>query len=69
MNNWQKVLLIDVGDVKLSNVDKKTKSGEREIKLCNYTDVYKNPFISNSLLESFMIASCNDKNIMSFCYK
>jgi type I restriction enzyme S subunit len=69
MNNWQKVLLIDVADVKLSNVDKKTKSEERVIKLCNYTDVYKNPFISKSLLESFMIASCNDNEYEKFKLK
>ncbi len=69
MNNWQKVSLIDVADVKLSNVDKKTKSDEREIKLCNYTDVYKNPFISKSLLESFMIASCNENEYKKFKLK
>lgn len=69
MNNWQKVSLIDVADVKLSNVDKKTNSEEIEIKLCNYIDVYKNPFISKSLLESFMIASCNDNEYEKFKLK
>lgn len=69
MNNWQKIKLIDVADVKLSNVDKKTNSEEIEIKLCNYTDVYKHPFISKSLLESFMTASCNDNEYKKFKLK
>ncbi len=35
MNSWQKVQLGSVADVKLSNVDKKTKENERAIRLCN----------------------------------
>ena len=47
MNNWKYQKLEDVADVKLSNVDKKTKENERPIRLCNYTDVYKNSFINS----------------------
>ena len=46
MNNYFK--LEDVADVKLSNVDKKVKTGEKEIRLCNYTDVYKNTYIDKN---------------------
>ena len=66
MNNWQKVKLIDVADIKLSSVDKKTKAGEREVSLCNYTDVYKNSYISNDLVDDFMIASCSENDFEKF---
>jgi len=32
-----------------SNVDKKTIEGETDVKLCNYVDVYYNPFQFNRL--------------------
>ncbi|MBU2948052.1 restriction endonuclease subunit S [Zobellia uliginosa] len=66
MNNWQQLKLIDVADIKLSNVDKKTKPGERTIKLCNYTDVYKNSFINSDKSEDFMVASCKDTEYEKF---
>ncbi len=66
MYDWQQLKLIDVADVKLSNVDKKTKLNEREIRLCNYTDVYKNSFINSDKAEDFMIASCNDNEYEKF---
>jgi type I restriction enzyme S subunit len=64
-----KVKLSDVADVKLSNVDKKIKSGEREVKLCNYTDVYKNWSIKNDMIDGFMTASCNDNEFEKFQLK
>lgn len=66
MNDWEQHKLIDVADVKLSNVDKKTKPDERTIKLCNYTDVYKNSFINSDKAEGFMIASCNENEYEKF---
>jgi len=66
MDNWLKVKLSDVADIKLSNVDKKTKDNEKTIKLCNYTDVYKNSFISSDKAKNFMIASCNDNEYEKF---
>jgi len=69
MNNWQQLKLIDVADIKLSNVDKKTKPGERTIKLCNYTDVYKNSFINSDKSEDFMVASCKDTEYEKFILK
>jgi type I restriction enzyme, S subunit len=66
MNNWEQQILGNVADVKLSNVDKKTNEKERTIRLCNYTDVYKNSFINNEKSQSFMIASCNDVEYEKF---
>ena len=59
MNNWKQQKLGIVADVKLSNVDKLTNENERTVRLCNYTDVYKNSFIDFEKSENFMIASCN----------
>lgn len=69
MNNWVPKILNDVADIKLSNVDKKTKEDERIIRLCNYTDVYKNSIINNDISQSFMIASCNEKEYENFKLK
>ena len=60
MNNWKQQKLGIVADVKLSNVDKLTIENERVVRLCNYTDVYKNSFINNEKSKSFMLASCNE---------
>lgn len=59
MSNWLNQILGNVADIKLSNVDKKKIDGESEVKLCNYTDVYKNTIINNEKATSFMIASCS----------
>ena len=64
-----KVKLGDVADVKLSNVDKKTKPNELEVRLCNYTDVYKNWSIKNDMAGSFMIATCNENELEKFILK
>lgn len=69
MNNWQKVKLIDVADIKLSSIDKKTKAGERKVRLCNYTDVYNNSYINNDLVDDFMIASCSESDFEKFILK
>jgi len=61
--------LRNVADVKLSNVDKKTMPNEREIKLCNYTDVYKNWSIRNDMIDSFMVATCNENEFDNFSIK
>jgi len=66
MNRWKQHSLIDVADVLLSNVDKKTKLNERMIRLCNYTDVYKNSFINIEKSRGFMIATCNEDEYQKF---
>lgn len=66
MSKWRKIKLGDIADVKLSNVDKKTNFGERGVRLCNYTDVYKNQFIDSRKAMSFMIATCSDSELEKF---
>ena len=50
-----------------SNVDKKTKENEKEVLLCNYTDVYYNEEITGDL--SFMKATASDLQIRKFTLK
>lgn len=66
MSNWANQFLGNVADVKLSNVDKKKKDGEIEVKLCNYTDVYKNTFINLDKAKGFMVASCTENEYHKF---
>ena len=48
-------------DLTLSSVDKKTKTGEQEVRLCNYMDVYNNNFIDGNL--NFMAATASEREI------
>jgi type I restriction enzyme S subunit len=48
----------------MSNVDKKTVSGERSVRLCNYTDVYYNERITAEL--PFMEATASVDQIARF---
>jgi len=66
MNNLIKTKLAEVADVKLSNVDKKFHSNEIKVRLCNYTDVYKNAFIDSRKAKFFMLASCNQNEYDNF---
>jgi len=66
MSNWKQHKLSDIADVKLSNVDKKIKKNERTIRLCNYTDVYKNSFINFEKAQNFMVATCNENEYEKF---
>ncbi len=47
-----------------SNVDKHSKANEKEVRLCNYTDVYKNDFITDDM--DFMIATASVDQIKKF---
>ena len=42
---WRRVRVGDIAKVIVSNVDKKCRRDELPVRLCNYTDVYKNDFI------------------------
>jgi len=50
-----------------SNVDKHSKEDEKEVRLCNYTDVYKNDFITNDM--KLMVATAKDDQIEKFALK
>jgi type I restriction enzyme S subunit len=69
MNNWKRKTLHEVADVKLSNVDKKFFIDEIKVRLCNYTDVYKNAFINSEKAKSFMVASCKQNELDNFRLK
>jgi len=69
MNNWVETTLSQVSEVKLCNVDKKTNKDEIEVRLCNYMDVYKNPFINANKAKTFMIATCNKSELDNFKIK
>lgn len=63
-HGWHKVSLSSVAEVRFSSVDKHTRAGEEPVRLCNYTDVYKNDCITNDL--EFMSASASPSEIARF---
>jgi len=62
--NWEVKKLKFIAYAKPSNVDKKSKDGEKGVLLCNYTDVYYNDFITNKI--EFMKATATDEQIKKF---
>src|SRR5262245_18867594 len=61
---WRDKLLVSVAELRVSNVDKKSKSGERAIRRCNYTDVYNNDYINADM--EFMRATATVTEIARF---
>lgn len=59
-------LLKDCCCIELSNVDKKRHPNQRKVRLCNFTDVYYNWNIYNSMDEEYMEATASDKSIKKF---
>ena len=66
MDSMRRVKLGDVARVEISGVDKKTTAGETSVRLCNFTDVYKNWAITTPMYDSFMVASANEREIEKF---
>jgi type I restriction enzyme S subunit len=62
--NWTARRLRFVADPKNSNVDKKSYDGQRQVALCNYTDVYYNERLSSAL--EYMSATASDDEIEAF---
>lgn len=60
----QTVPLSAVCEVRVSNVDKKSEPGELPVRLCNYTDVYWNDYITDDL--EFMRATASRAEITRF---
>lgn len=56
--------LKDVAVVRFSNVDKISRAGERPVRLCNYTDVYNNDYITAGM--AFMEATATHSEIGKF---
>ncbi|MEY2343195.1 hypothetical protein AB4090_13960 [Acidithiobacillus sp. IBUN Pt1247-S3] len=62
--HWEVKRLRHVARFTNSNVDKRSYEGQQAVKLCNYTDVYYNEFITASL--PFMDATASDAEIKAF---
>ncbi|MBO7082602.1 MAG: restriction endonuclease subunit S [Bacteroidales bacterium] len=63
---FKKFKLRELATVDISSVDKKTKEGEKPVRLCNFTDVYKNWAIRSHMYDSFMKATAKQKDIDKF---
>lgn len=63
-NEWEVKSIKHISDCYPSNVDKKSKSNEKEVILCNYTDVYYNDYITNN--NEFMKATATPAQIQKF---
>lgn len=63
--HWETRRLRYIADIRFSNVDKHTKENENPVRLCNYTDVYKNNLITNDL--PFMKATATLEEIENNC--
>jgi type I restriction enzyme S subunit len=62
--HWEVRKLKYVAEIYPSNVDKHSKEGENTVRLCNYTDVYKNDYITNDM--NLMVATASDEQIERF---
>jgi len=62
--HWEVRRLRNVAEMSVSNVDKHVKEGETPVRLCNYTDVYKNPVITANM--PFMQATATLEEIAAF---
>lgn len=65
--HWEVRKLKYVADCFPSNIDKHTRDDEKQVRLCNYTDVYKNDFITNDM--SLMFATATNEQIEKFSLK
>ena len=65
--HWDVKRLKSIAAVQLSNVDKKSKEGEENIRLCNYVDVYYNERIDDRV--DFMSATATKEQVRSFSLK
>ena len=63
-NNWEAKPLRSAADYVVSNVDKVPDDDEIPVRLCNYTDVYNNEFITPAL--DFMQATASEAEIAKF---
>jgi len=62
--HWSVRRLKFIGDVRTSNVDKKSAEDEETVRLCNYIDVYHNEYITADI--AFMTATATPEEIRRF---
>lgn len=58
--------LREMATISISNVDKKTAENEKEVKLCNFVDVYRNWAITKNMTPNFMVASAKESEIEKY---
>jgi len=63
-SDWEVTPLKAVASYSVSSVDKVVKEEELPVELCNYTDVYKNDFITNDL--EFTKGSATEEEIVKY---
>lgn len=63
-DGWREMPLKAICDFTVSNVDKLSIEGEVTVRLCNYTDVYKNERVSPEL--ELMVATATEDEIKKF---
>ena len=66
MVTFQKYRLKEIASIAISNVDKKCKEGESEVRLCNFTDVYYSWAVTHSMSDEFMVATASDSQREKF---
>ena len=62
--HWEMEKLKFNASIRFSNVDKKTAEGEKDVRLCNYVNVYYNDFITLNL--DFMEATASVEEIRKY---
>ena len=63
-DEWRVVPLASVADIRFSSVNKVSQPGEQPVRLCNYTDVYNNDYITADM--DFMRATATRSEIERF---
>ncbi|RLB89323.1 MAG: restriction endonuclease subunit S, partial [Deltaproteobacteria bacterium] len=61
---WREVQLKDIAAISFSGVDKKSRPGQKKVRLCNYMDVYNNNYITADM--DFMWATATDAEITAY---
>lgn len=62
----KRLRLGNIAQVEISGIDKKSKDGEKAVRLCNFTDVYYKWAITKNMYKGLMQASASDSDIETF---
>ena len=62
--DWIQKPLKEVAEIAFSGVNKKSRSDQKTVRLCNYMDVYNNDYITADM--DFMTATASDREIEKF---
>lgn len=56
----------NIANVDLSGIDKKTRDGERAVRLCNFTNVYRGWAVTKNMYDGLMTATASEKDFSTF---